>query len=121
MGTVLCGGGRYRVPVRGMQLCERYCVPHGLLVCSVLLHSVLALETARRQGEYIVSRDCVAGRKDVCEGSEFRALAERQLGSGFDVRKFCDVVLEGGRIPLETFEERVGRWLLGRKACSRAG
>ncbi|MCJ7739510.1 MAG: glycoside hydrolase family 127 protein, partial [Anaerolineae bacterium] len=46
---------RYRSPVRGMQLYEWYYVLHGLLVCSDLLSSDLAPETARRLGDYIVS------------------------------------------------------------------
>lgn len=52
---------------------------------------------------------------------EFPALAERQLGGGFDVRDFRDVVLESGSVALETFEGRGGRRLLGKKACNRAG
>ena len=45
---------RNRIPVRGMQLYEWYYVLHGLLVCAELLESELALETARRLGDYIV-------------------------------------------------------------------
>lgn len=45
---------RYRIPVRGMQLYEWYYVLHGLLVCADLLDSQIALETARRLGDYIV-------------------------------------------------------------------
>jgi len=45
---------RYRIPVRGMQLYEWYYVLHGLLVCADLLGSELALETARRLGDYII-------------------------------------------------------------------
>lgn len=45
---------RQRHPVRGMQLYEWYYVLHGLLVCSDLLDSQVALEIARRLGEYII-------------------------------------------------------------------
>jgi DUF1680 family protein len=45
---------RYRIPVRGMQLYEWYYVLHGLLVCADLLDSEVALETARRLGDYII-------------------------------------------------------------------
>jgi len=45
---------RYRIPVRGMQLYEWYYVLHGLMVCADLLQSDLALQTARRLGEYII-------------------------------------------------------------------
>ena len=45
---------RYRIPVRGMQLYEWYYVLHGLLECADLLESELALEMARRLGDYII-------------------------------------------------------------------
>lgn len=44
----------HRNPVRGMELYEMYYVLHGLLVCADLLGSQVALETARRLGEYII-------------------------------------------------------------------
>jgi len=44
----------HRNPVRGMELYEMYYVLHGLLVCADLLKSQVALETARRLGEYII-------------------------------------------------------------------
>jgi hypothetical protein len=44
----------HRNPVRGMELYEMYYVLHGLLVCADLLQSQVALETARRLGEYII-------------------------------------------------------------------
>ena len=44
----------HRNPVRGMELYEMYYVLHGLLVCAELLDSRVALETARRLGEYII-------------------------------------------------------------------
>jgi DUF1680 family protein len=44
----------HRNPVRGMELYEMYYVLHGLLVCADLLESQVALETARRLGEYII-------------------------------------------------------------------
>ena len=47
-------GRRYRIPVRGMQLYEWYYVLHGLLECADLLESELALEMARRLGDYII-------------------------------------------------------------------
>ena len=43
----------HRNPVRGMELYEMYYVLHGLLVCADLLQSQVALETARRLGEYL--------------------------------------------------------------------
>lgn len=44
----------HRNPVRGMELYEMYYVLHGLLVCAELLDSQVALETARRLGDYII-------------------------------------------------------------------
>jgi hypothetical protein len=44
----------HRNPVRGMELYEMYYVLHGLLVCADLLDSQVALDTARRLGEYII-------------------------------------------------------------------
>ena len=44
----------HRTPVRGMELYEMYYVLHGLLACAHLLNSEVALETARRLGDYIV-------------------------------------------------------------------
>jgi DUF1680 family protein len=44
----------HRNPVRGMELYEMYYVLHGLLVCADLLESQVALQTARRLGEYII-------------------------------------------------------------------
>jgi uncharacterized protein (DUF885 family) len=45
---------------------------------------------------------------------ELRALAERQLGSKFDLRAFHDMVLEEGAIPLPLLEERARAWIKAR-------
>jgi uncharacterized protein (DUF885 family) len=42
---------------------------------------------------------------------ELRRQAEQKLGAGFDVRKFHDVVLGAGSIPLDLLEQRVTAWL----------
>jgi uncharacterized protein (DUF885 family) len=42
---------------------------------------------------------------------ELRTLAERELGSRFDVREFHDIVLENGGIPLDALEANVKRWI----------
>jgi uncharacterized protein (DUF885 family) len=42
---------------------------------------------------------------------ELRDRARRQLGSGFDLRDFHDVVLGAGALPLDILERRVDRWL----------
>jgi prolyl oligopeptidase len=47
---------------------------------------------------------------------ELRARAEHDLGRRFDVRAFHDAVLDGGALPLDVLEERVGAWIEARKA-----
>ena len=50
------------------------------------------------------------------EIQRLRALAERQLGNGFDVRAFHDRVLEDGTVTLPMLRDKIERWLAaGRK------
>ncbi len=42
---------------------------------------------------------------------ELRARAEAALGSGFDVRKFHDAVLENGAIPMSVLEKKIDSWI----------
>ena len=42
---------------------------------------------------------------------ELRKLAETELGDKFDLRRFHDVVLGGGALPLEILEKEVKRWI----------
>lgn len=46
---------------------------------------------------------------------ELRARAEKELGTGFDVRAFHDEVLRHGAVPLGFLEERVEEWIARRK------
>jgi uncharacterized protein (DUF885 family) len=42
---------------------------------------------------------------------ELRAKAETQLGNRFSIRKFHDVVLENGAIPLNILDKKVNEWI----------
>jgi uncharacterized protein (DUF885 family) len=42
---------------------------------------------------------------------ELRTRAEQQLGSRFDVRKFHDLVLEQGAVPLDVLDRQVKTWI----------
>lgn len=51
---------------------------------------------------------------------ELRALAEKELGSKFDIRDFHDVVLRNGTIPLDVLEEQVRAWIAETRKSSSA-
>lgn len=42
---------------------------------------------------------------------ELRARAERELGAGFSLREFHDVILGAGAVPLDVLDQRVQRWI----------
>jgi len=46
---------------------------------------------------------------------ELRDRAHTQLGTGFDVRSFHDVVLGQGSLPMEVLEKVVDRWIDAQK------
>jgi prolyl oligopeptidase len=47
---------------------------------------------------------------------ELRTLAEKELGPKFDKRKFHDVVLENGAVPLTLLEFHVKSWIAAQKS-----
>jgi len=46
---------------------------------------------------------------------ELRASAEAELGSSFDIRRFHDVVVGNGSLPIAVLEETVADWILAEK------
>lgn len=46
---------------------------------------------------------------------ELRAKAEKALGNKFDLRAFHNEVLNAGCVPLKVLEEKIDRWIKGRK------
>jgi uncharacterized protein (DUF885 family) len=46
---------------------------------------------------------------------ELRALAEKELGAKFDVRKFHDAVLEIGSVPLPVLDEHIRQFIAEQK------
>ena len=47
---------------------------------------------------------------------ELRVRAREQLGAGFDLKGFHDVVLGSGAVPLDLLERNVDQWILQQKA-----
>lgn len=48
---------------------------------------------------------------------ELRARAESELGDGFDIREFHDIVLGGGALPLAVLERRIDEWIESEKSA----
>jgi uncharacterized protein (DUF885 family) len=44
-----------------------------------------------------------------------RAMAEKELGDGFDIKEFHEMILLNGAMPLEILEESVTSWVNGQK------
>ena len=44
--------------------------------------------------------------------------AKAQLGAKFDIKAFHDEILNGGAMPLDLLEERVHRWINGRRVTT---
>jgi uncharacterized protein (DUF885 family) len=47
---------------------------------------------------------------------ELRARAEQALGARFDIRRFHDVILAGGSLPLGVLEDEVARFITAERA-----
>jgi prolyl oligopeptidase len=47
---------------------------------------------------------------------ELRERSTRELGAGFDVRRFHDAVLLSGGLPLDVLEKKIDRWIAEEKA-----
>ena len=49
---------------------------------------------------------------------ELRASAKEALGESFDIRKFHDVLLGAGAMPLDALEERINKWIAAETTAS---
>jgi prolyl oligopeptidase len=47
---------------------------------------------------------------------ELRQRSKQELGDGFDLREFHDVVLKSGAVPLDVLERNVGDWITQKKS-----
>lgn len=50
---------------------------------------------------------------------EIRKNAEQTLGDGFDIKKFHDVLLEDGALPLDLLQEKMDRWVKAEERTNR--
>jgi uncharacterized protein (DUF885 family) len=50
---------------------------------------------------------------------ELRARAEAELGSSFDIRRFHDMVVGNGSLPIAVLEDMVERWIAAELAAQR--
>jgi uncharacterized protein (DUF885 family) len=50
---------------------------------------------------------------------ELREKAKRELGAGFDIRRFHDQVLGAGALPLGVLEEQIDRWIADEKGMKK--
>jgi uncharacterized protein (DUF885 family) len=46
---------------------------------------------------------------------KMRTKAKEALGQKFDIRKFHDVFLTSGPVPLDVFEQRIDKWIENKK------
>ena len=75
--------------------------------------------TAKTENDIIVEIDryivwpaqALAYKLGALKIKELRARASKELGTGFDVRKFHNAVLDDGPLPLDLLEKRMSRWI----------
>jgi len=46
---------------------------------------------------------------------ELRARAEKALGDRFDIRRFHDLILAQGQVPMNVLDAKLERWIAGEK------
>jgi len=74
------------------------------------------VETLAETNRYIVIPGQATGYKvGMIRILELREQAKAELGAGFDLRGFHDVVLKNGALPLNLLEENVRAWIAQRK------
>ena len=49
---------------------------------------------------------------------ELRAKSQKALGAKFNIRKFHDVILDSGALPMDLLEQRVDAWIAAQKSLS---
>ena len=70
--------------------------------------------SAHEVDRYIVLPAQATGYKvGMIEMLRLRALAETEMGEGFDISGFHDTVLGDGSVPLGVLERLVGEWIAG--------
>jgi len=74
------------------------------------------IEVQNETDRYIVWPGQALGYKvGSLEITELRERARRELGDRFDIRAFHDEVLGAGALPMDVLEQRIDRWIAGRK------
>jgi uncharacterized protein (DUF885 family) len=80
-------------------------------------HTALSLHNIRAEVDRYIGwpGQALAYKMGELKIRQLRALAEKDLGTKFDIREFHDVVLSGGSVPLNILEDNVRQFIEARK------